>query len=88
MPNRYCYCSDINSGVKGHSCIDRNFFVITITGMVRPAMPRGKARDKMMQIRVQVRDYDAYQNAAERAGVSLSEWVRGVLSRAAKRQKP
>jgi len=51
-------------------------------------MTKGEARDKMMQIRVQVRDYDAYQDAAERAGVGLSEWVRGVLSRTAKRQKP
>ena len=84
----YCYCNDTNPAVKGHSCIDRNFFVVTLTYMVRPTMPTGEARQKLMQVRVQEREYEAYQDAAERAGVGLSEWVRGVLARTAKRQKP
>jgi hypothetical protein len=88
MPSSYCYGNDINATAQGHSCIDRNFCVVAITEMARPTMPTGEARQKRMQVRVQERQYDAYQNATERAGVGLSEWVRGVLSRVAKRQKP
>ena len=51
-------------------------------------MPTGEARQKLMQVRVQEHEYETYQDAAERAGVGLSEWVRNVLTRAAKRQKP
>ena len=68
--------------------LTETFFVVTLTYMVRPTMPTGEARQKLMQVRVQEREYEAYQDAAERAGVGLSEWVRGVLSRTAKRQKP
>ncbi len=39
----------------------------------------------MVPIRMTTAERDEYRRAAERAGVSLSEWVRGCLSRAAKR---
>jgi predicted HicB family RNase H-like nuclease len=57
-------------------------------GMVRPTKPQGEARDKLMQIRLQEREYAEFQEAAARAGKDLSEWVRQTLARAAKRQKP
>ena len=55
---------------------------------MRPNKPPGEARDKLMQVRVQEREYAEFQEAAARAGNELSEWVRQTLARAAKRQKP
>lgn len=51
--------------------------------MARPKKEAGKARDKLMQVRVQATEYDAFREAAESAGLDLSSWVRERLKRLA-----
>jgi hypothetical protein len=41
---------------------------------------------KEIEMRLTDSEKDAYQHAAKRAGVTLSEWIRDRLNRAAKRE--
>lgn len=41
---------------------------------------------KFLTIRASENEREAYREAAERAGKPLSEWIRDLLNRAAKRQ--
>ncbi len=55
-------------------------------GPGRPSRdPSGEA-SKIVPIRMTDTERIEYQKAAERSGLSLSEWVRTQLNRAAKRQ--
>jgi uncharacterized protein (DUF1778 family) len=53
--------------------------------MARPKKPKGQAREKLMQVRVQVREYQSFKEAADASGLDLSGWVRQQLLLAAKR---
>jgi hypothetical protein len=53
--------------------------------MARPTKPKGQAREKLMQVRVQDREYEVFKEAAEAAGLDLSGWVRARLRDAAVR---
>jgi uncharacterized protein (DUF1778 family) len=53
--------------------------------MARPQKPEGEARDKLMQVRLQGREYELLKEAAERTGLDLSAWVREKLLNAAQR---
>ena len=55
-------------------------------GRGRPQKPAGRTKGELLQIRVGDGERIEYQKAAERSGLSLSEWVRTQLNRAAKRQ--
>lgn len=55
--------------------------------MARPPKDDGEARDKLMQVRVQPREYESYKNAADAAGLDLSGWVRAKLREAAIRDR-
>jgi predicted HicB family RNase H-like nuclease len=50
-----------------------------------PRDPSGEA-SKIVPIRMTDSERIEYQKAAERSGLSLSEWARAQLNRAAKRQ--
>lgn len=53
--------------------------------MGRPPLDPDKAKAEYIQVRLSAAEREEYRAAAERAGVSLSEWIRACLSRAAKR---
>jgi predicted HicB family RNase H-like nuclease len=48
----------------------------------RPPMPKGEAKDVVLQSRVQLSEREKYRKAAKAAGLDLSTWVREVLNRA------
>lgn len=54
----------------------------------RPGRPL--VRDKTQEVRIQLRTLDSekteYERAADTAGMTLSEWMRDRLNRAAKRE--
>jgi hypothetical protein len=54
--------------------------------MARPKKDEGKARDHLMQVRLQVREYDEFKKAADSAGLDLSSWVRERLRMAARKE--
>jgi predicted HicB family RNase H-like nuclease len=51
----------------------------------RPPIDPALKASEMVPVRMTTTERDEYRRAAERAGVSLSEWIRGCLSRAVKR---
>jgi predicted HicB family RNase H-like nuclease len=51
----------------------------------RPPKPEGEKAEELFQMRVTADDKNAWRSAAERAGMSLSAWIRDRLNRAAKR---
>jgi len=53
----------------------------------RPARDPSGEPAKIVPIRMTDAERALYQRAADKARLSLSEWVRGCLSRAAKRQQ-
>lgn len=55
--------------------------------MARPKKKTDEVREKLMQVRVQSREYDAFKEAADSAGLDLSSWVRARLRDAAIRDK-
>jgi len=55
-------------------------------GRGRPTRDPSGEPSKIVPIRMTDSERIEYQKAAERSGLSLSEWVRGQLNRAAKRQ--
>jgi hypothetical protein len=48
----------------------------------RPPLPKGEAKDVVLQSRVQPSERDRYRKAARAAGLDLSTWVREILNRA------
>lgn len=54
----------------------------------RPPKTPDELRSGVYQLRLTEAEREAYEAAAQSAGETLSEWMRGVLTRAAKRQKP
>ncbi len=71
--------------VKRQNELDRDFFIITITGMARPKKEPGTARDKLMQVRVKPQEYDTFKEAADVSGLDLSAWVRQQLLQATRK---
>ena len=53
--------------------------------MVRPKKPPAEVASERIDLRVTKAERSEYDRAAERKGQSLSEWIRGCLSKAAKR---
>ena len=51
-------------------------------GRGRPAIPEELRRSQWLRLRCTVSELDAYRDAAERAGVTLSEWTRVTLDEA------
>ena len=49
----------------------------------RPALPRGQAKAVMARIRLQENERAAFEKAAQKAGLSLSEWMRQAAWQAA-----
>jgi len=47
----------------------------------RPRMPKGEAKDIVLQSRVQPSEKAAYQKAAKSEGKDLSTWVRQTLNK-------
>jgi hypothetical protein len=52
----------------------------------RPTLHPQGAMSRVLQIRLTVEERAEYHEAAERAGVPLSAWIRDRLSKAAKRE--
>lgn len=52
----------------------------------RPPKPEGTTLPEVLQIRLTGDDKARWMAAAERSGVSLSEWIRDRLEKAAKRE--
>ena len=52
----------------------------------RPRLAPDGSPSKFLTIRTAESEQDAYRAAAERAGLTLSEWIRGRLTKAAKRE--
>jgi hypothetical protein len=53
--------------------------------MARPPKPKNEARDRLMQVRVQAKEYKTFKGAADASGLDLSSWVRQQLLLAARR---
>jgi hypothetical protein len=54
--------------------------------MARPTKDEGEARDKLLQVRLKMREYSDFQQAAEQCGLDLSAWVRERLIQAARKE--
>jgi len=54
--------------------------------MARPKKPKGDARSKLMQVRVQPAEYQSFQKAADASGLDLSGWVRERLIQAVRKE--
>lgn len=52
----------------------------------RPKLDAEGGPSKYLTIRTAESDQDAYKAAAQRAGLTLSEWIRDRLTKAAKRE--
>jgi len=50
----------------------------------RPKLPKGEAKETVLQSRVQPNEKAAYQKAAKSEGKDLSTWVRETLNAAIK----
>lgn len=48
----------------------------------RPRLPKGEARGKITPIRFQNDERAAFEKAAKREGLTLSEWIRQTLKQA------
>jgi predicted HicB family RNase H-like nuclease len=55
--------------------------------MVRPKLPPGEAASERIDLRLTPVERQAYEQAAQDKGMSLSEWIRWHLNRASKRKK-
>lgn len=49
----------------------------------RPPLPKGEVREKITPIRLQEDERTKFEKAAQKAGLSLSEWIRRALRVAA-----
>lgn len=45
----------------------------------RPPLPKHEVREKITPIRLQENERTAFERAARKAGLSLSEWIRQTL---------
>jgi predicted HicB family RNase H-like nuclease len=45
----------------------------------RPPLPKHEVREKITPIRLQENERAVFEKAAQKAGVSLSEWIRQTL---------
>jgi predicted HicB family RNase H-like nuclease len=50
----------------------------------RPPLPKGTVREKITPIRLQGDERTAFEMAARKAGLSLSEWMRKTLNESLK----
>ena len=48
----------------------------------RPSLPKGEVREKITPIRFKPDERKTFEKAAEKAGFSLSEWIRQTLRNA------
>lgn len=55
-------------------------------GPGRPPLPPDQTKPGVFQFRLSDAERAEYQDAAERAGMALAQWMRDTLSKAAKRQ--
>jgi len=55
------------------------------TKMARPKLPKGERKSSRIEIRVSGPEQTAMEAAAESAGLKLSEWLRDVALKAARR---
>ena len=51
----------------------------------RPPLDPGEAKDQVYQLRLTAAERASYEAAAQRAGKTVSAWIRDKLLRAAKR---
>ena len=58
----------------------------TKRGPGRPPLPPGQTKPGVFQIRLSPADRAEYEAAAKRADLSIAEWMRDRLSKAAKRE--
>jgi hypothetical protein len=54
--------------------------------MARPLKDKAEVRARLMQVRVQEREYEQFKQAAGQAGLDVSGWVRERLLQAAKKE--
>jgi uncharacterized protein (DUF1778 family) len=54
--------------------------------MARPLKPEGQARAKLLQVRVQDKEYERFRRAADQNGLDVSAWVRERLLQAARKE--
>jgi uncharacterized protein (DUF1778 family) len=52
----------------------------------RPPKPEGERKSSTVLLRITLEQRERYEQAAEAKGQSLSDWIRSVCDRAAKRQ--
>jgi hypothetical protein len=57
-----------------------------MASMGRPKKKPGKARERLMQVRLQTSEYDHFKEAADSAGLDLSSWVRERLKIAVRKE--
>ncbi len=50
----------------------------------RPPLPKGTVKEHITPIRLQDDDRTAFEKAAQREGLSLSEWIRKTLKESLK----
>lgn len=55
-------------------------------GMVRPKKPPDKVASERIDLRATAAELAQYERAAERAGQTLSAWIKERLTKAAKRE--
>ena len=53
----------------------------------RPALPKNRARANITTLRVQPEERAAFDKAAKKRGLSLSDWIRKTLKSAIERDK-
>jgi hypothetical protein len=88
LPTDNQYCTNIIIGTQANNRLAPKDFVGTIQIMEtrgRPKLDPEGAPSKYLTIRVAGGEYEAYQQAAERAESTLSSWIRDRLNRAARR---
>jgi predicted HicB family RNase H-like nuclease len=49
------------------------------TKLGRPPLPKGEVRERITPIRLQEDERTRFEKAAQKAGLSLSEWIRQTL---------
>jgi hypothetical protein len=52
----------------------------------RPALPKGEVKGRVTPIRFQESERTLFEQAAQKAGLSLSEWIRQSLRMAAEQK--
>jgi len=52
--------------------------------MARPPKKPGESREKLLQVRLQGKEYEIFKEAASLSGLDLSSWVRERLRNAAR----